>query len=357
VTILLVRLRLIGDVVFTTPILRALKRRYPDARLTYLVERAAAPVVADHPDVDEVLVIDHARGWTRVRDDLRLGRMLRRRRFDLAVDLHGGPRSAWLTWASRAPTRVGYDVAGRAWMYTRVVHRPRGLHPRHSVLNQWDLLGAIDQSFAAPADPAIDRVEMHAGSHAVASVGARLDAWGVPADAQVVLVHVSAGNPFRRWPEAAFGELVSGLASGGARRRVLVTSGPSDRAAAARVVANARAASGAAGHQVIDAEGLSLKELRAVMDRAAVYVGGDSGPLHIAATSDVPIVGLYGPTLPQRSAPWRPASIPTISIDVGALPCRPCDQRVCAPGDYRCLTAIPASAVLAAAEQLMEARA
>lgn len=355
-TILLVRLRLIGDVVFTTPIIRALKRRYPAARLTYLVERAAAPVVKDNPEIDDVWEIDHARGWARIRDDVGLGRQLRARRFDIAVDLHGGPRSAWLTWASRAPTRVGYDVAGRAWMYTRVVHRPRGLHPRHSVQNQWDLLAAIDPALGEPADPACDRVHMTVGPEAVAAASARLTSWGVPTEAQVALVHVSAGNPFRRWPEAAFGELVGGLAEGGTNRWVLVTSGPSDRAAAARVVANARARAGIDGGRIVDAEGLSLKELRAVMDRAAVYIGGDSGPLHIAATSDVPIVGLYGPTLPERSAPWRPPSIPTRSVEAGPLPCRPCDQRACAPGDYRCLTTIPASAVRAAAEELLEPR-
>jgi ADP-heptose:LPS heptosyltransferase len=85
-----------------------------------------------------------------------------------------------------------------------------------------------------------------------------------------------------------------------------------------------------------------------LFDRAALYIGGDSGPLHIAATTRVPIVGLYGPTLPVRSAPWRSDRYPTESVDVGELPCRPCDQRVCAPGDFRCLTRIQPEQVLEA---------
>jgi ADP-heptose:LPS heptosyltransferase len=92
------------------------------------------------------------------------------------------------------------------------------------------------------------------------------------------------------------------------------------------------------------------------MDRAALFVGGDSGPLHIASTSDVAIVGLYGPTLPARSAPWRPAELPTASVDVGELPCRPCHQRRCAPGDFRCLTTLSAAAVTEAAERLLALR-
>jgi len=351
--ILLVRLRLIGDVVFTTPVIRALRRHYPSARLTYLVETGAAPVVADNPHLSDVIAVTHQRGLARLADDFRLARQLRRRRFDIAIDLHGGPRSAWLTWATRAPVRVGYDVAGRSWMYTRLVHRPRELRPRHSVENQWDLLPAVDAGFPASPDPVADRVEMAVPSGTHAAIDARLRALGVPPGARTIVLHVSAGNPFRRWPEASFAELAAGLAGAEADRWVLITGGPSDRDAAQRVIAAARTRAGAASSHIVDAEGLTLVELRALFDRSALFVGGDSGPLHVASTSDVPIVGLYGPTLAARSAPWRPAALRTASVDAGTLPCRPCDQRVCAPGDFRCLTGVPAAAVRAAAEELL----
>jgi ADP-heptose:LPS heptosyltransferase len=135
---------------------------------------------------------------------------------------------------------------------------------------------------------------------------------------------------------------------------VLLTAGPSDAEAVQRVLAQARVQAPEAAHRLIDAGDVTLAELRALLDSAALYIGGDSGPLHVASTSDVPIVGLYGPTLAERSAPWRPDTIPVASVDGGALPCRPCDQRVCAPGDFRCLTSIPPTAVLAAAEELLE---
>jgi lipopolysaccharide heptosyltransferase II len=364
-SILLVRLRLIGDVVFTTPVIRALERRFPDAKLVYLVEPIAAPVVAANPHLDEVIVAPRTRGWQRLRDDVRLARRLRGERFDVAIDLHGGPRSSWLTWASRAPIRVGYDVPGRTWMYTHVAHRPRMLRPRHSVENQWDLLRALEADFPAP-DPAVDRVEMPTEAGARAAVDTRLRELGVPESAELIVLHVSAGNPFRRWPEESFSALAAGLIASGPDRWVILTSGPSDREAAARVMAatlarlrqtlsSSAASAGPPADRIVDGEGLSLVELRALMDRAALFVGGDSGPLHMAATSDVPVVGLYGPTLKERSAPWRSRDIATISIDAGALPCRPCDQRVCAPGDFRCLSGIDAARVLEAAEQLLEA--
>ncbi len=106
----------------------------------------------------------------------------------------------------------------------------------------------------------------------------------------------------------------------------------------------------------MDAVELDLRELRAVLDTAALFVGGDSGPLHVAGTSPVPIVGLYGPTLAARSAPWRPARHASESVEL-VLPCRPCDQRRCEPGDYRCLARIAPATVLAAAERAMAAAA
>jgi len=135
--------------------------------------------------------------------------------------------------------------------------------------------------------------------------------------------------------------------------RVVVTAGPSERDAAERVAAAARAVLGDYAPHVLSCGEFSLAELRALVDRAALFVGGDSGPLHIAATSAVPIVGLYGPTLPVRSAPWRDDRWMTVSVDAGALPCRPCDQRVCAPGDFRCLTAIAPAPVIDAARRAL----
>jgi heptosyltransferase-3 len=357
--ILLVRLRLIGDVVFTTPVIRALRRRYPDARISYLVESAAAPIVATNPHLSDLIVITHRRGWARIRDDIRLARRIRRTRYDLVVDLHGGPRSAWLTWASGAPRRIGYDIDGRTWMYTHAVHRPRGLHPRHSVENQWDLLPAVDPAIPTTPTREHDRVEMPASDEARTAVLTRLRARGVPVGpaARLVVFHVSAGNPFRRWPESAFADVAAGLvrqSTGRADRWVLLTAGPSDHDAVQRVLAQARLQAPEAADRLIDAGDVTLAELRALLDSAALYIGGDSGPLHVASTSDVPIVGLYGPTLAERSAPWRPDTIPVASVDVGTLPCRPCDQRVCAPGDFRCLTQLPAEAVLSAAERLLE---
>jgi lipopolysaccharide heptosyltransferase II len=347
--LLLVRLREIGDVVFTTPAVRALRERFPDGHVTYIVEPAAAPVVAGNPHIDDLIVAPRRRGLLGLLADISLGRRLRRAGVDLAIDFHGGPRASLLVALSGAPTRVGYAVTGRGWIYTHRVDRPRALRARHSVENQWDLLTAIG---VPPPDPVRYPVEMPLDPAVVAGVASRLTASGVGPSDRLVVMHVSAGNPFRRWPIESFAEVAARLAVTG--QVVVVTSGPSDRDAAARVIGQARHQLGDEMRgRIPDAGDFTLPELRALVERAALYIGGDSGPLHIAATSRVPIVGLYGPTLPARSAPWRPHVIPAESVETAGLPCRPCDQRRCEPGDFRCLTRITPADVVAAAERAL----
>ncbi|MEO5821538.1 MAG: glycosyltransferase family 9 protein [Vicinamibacteraceae bacterium] len=354
--ILLVRLRLIGDVVFTTPAVTAIRDAFPEAEITYLVEPAAAGIVRGHPGIDVVRVVPHLRGWRRIVADLALARELRRARFDLVVDFHGGPRASFLTWATGAPRRVGYAVKGRSWMYTEVVPRPADLRPRHSVENQWDLLGHLGRPLPAAPDRARHRVRMDESPAAATAVASRLADAGIGPEHRLVVIHVSAGNPFRRWPASHFVELAVQLAANGQDRRIILTSGPSEADAARAIVERARARLAAeSGDLIRTGDEYSLVELRSLVARAAVYVGGDSGPLHVAATSDVPIVGLYGPTLPVRSAPWRPAGIPTGAVERLDLACRPCDQRRCVTDDYRCLTGVGPGDVVEAVEQVLAA--
>ncbi len=348
--ILLVRLREIGDVVFTTPAIRALRRHFPSSHISYIVEPHAAAVVEHNPHIDRLIVAPRIRGLAGALADIRLGQQLNAQRFDLAIDFHGGPRASLLTWLSGARERVGYEMVGRSWMYTRRVARPRALRARHSVENQWDLLRALDID---PPDRERDAVEMTADASAADRVRSRLAEAHVADGARVIVIHVSAGNPFRRWPLDHFVTLTTSLAANPGFRIVL-SSGPSERAAAGEILTRARAALGSeAGAAVLDCGEFTLAELRALFDHASLFIGGDSGPLHIAATTKVPIVGLFGPTIPERSAPWRSGQLPMAAIDAGVLPCRPCDQRVCAPGDFRCLSRIPPERVVEAALRLM----
>ena len=320
--------------------------------MSYLVEPAAAPVLAGNPNIDELLVIPKRSGFARAGDDVAMVRRLRRGRFDIAIDLHGGPRAAWLTWLSGAPMRIGYSIAGRSWMYTHIVERSPDLTPRHSVENQADLLRPLG---IEGCDPAREPMEMPVDPAAGVRARTKLSQAGIGPTDPLVIMHVSAGNPFRRWPAESFAAAAAALAQQDDHLRVILVSGPSDHAAAAAIARDAQIAAGTAGSRILEGD-YDLAELRALTSMSAVYIGGDSGPLHIAAATETPIVALLGPTLPERSRPWRDPRWFTEMVDAGPLPCRPCDQRQCAPGDFRCLTRISADQVVAAARRALRER-
>ena len=244
--------------------------------------------------------------------------------------------------------RVGYTIQGRSWMYTHVVSRSPDLAPRHSVLNQADLLRPLG---IETCDPIREPMEMAEDADARARVRARLTEAGVHPDDPVAVVHVSPGSPFRWWP--ALSATVAALVQRHPRLRVVPVSGPADGAAAAAVVEDARNMAGIASARILDGD-FDLFELRELIAGSAVYIGVDSGPAHVAATTHTPIVELIGPTRPERSRPWRDPRWFSEMVDSGPLPCRPCNQRHCVPGDFRCLTRISADQVVTATERALE---
>lgn len=340
--------------VFTTPAIHALRRHFPAARIDYLVEPAAAAIVRHDPDLTHVIEVERPRGLRRIGYDLALARRLRATRYDVAIDFHGGPRAAWLVRATGARQRIGYDIPGRRFCYTtRVPWHPDLLPPRHSVLNQWDVLTPL--GIAAP-DPARDAVRMTPGADAIGQASHRLAEAGVAASAPLVVVHVSASNPFRRWPRESFARVAATLAAGDPARRIMITAGPSEADAADAIAAEAARLAGPAAAAILRCGEPSLEELQVIMTRAELFIGGDSGPLHVAATTRVPVVALFGPTLPARSMPWRDPSVPARALEPGPLPCRPCHQRTCVPGDFRCLTATTPEHVIEAARAVLGGR-
>ena len=232
-------------------------------------------------------------------------------------------------------------------MYTtRVAAAARPSRPRHSVENQWDLLAALVPGIAAPdARGRPGRDARGPGRHgprrqrACCALGiepadaarrrARQRGQPVPALARVVVRR--GGRP--RWPAAS------------PNRRIILTSGAVGGGRGPRRSGAWPRDARRAGRRAI-ARGVRVRSRRAARAwsaRAALFIGGDSGPLHIAATTTTPMVVLYGPTLPERSAPWRdPARADRDRSTSATLPCRPCDQRVCVPGDFRCLRGIGA---------------
>ena len=202
--ILLVRLRLVGDVVFTTPAIRALRRRYPAAVLDYVVEPAAAPVVRHNPHLTPVIEADRPRGLARLRYDLALARRLRAASYDVAIDFHGGPRSAVLVRASGAPAahRLRHSRPALGVHHAGALASAPGAA---AALGAQPMGPARRRSTSAP--PTRPRRRRDGGRRrggrrrrAAARRGRRRRR------APLVVLHVSASNPFRRWPRRRFAD-------------------------------------------------------------------------------------------------------------------------------------------------------
>lgn len=302
--IAIVRLSALGDVVHALPVASALRARWPESRITWIVERRHGAILRDHPALDEVVTVD-TRAWRTARRPgavvaaataiLDVRRRLREASVDVTVNLQGLVKSGLVTWATAAPLRIGFTAAHcrepiAAVFTNRRVAPPPGA--RHVVDQYLSLLAAL-----AIEPP--ERVEFPLPSDAAAETAIEdfFATRGIKPRDRVVVLNVGAARPSKRWPASRFVELARRLPpETGAR--VVVLWGP-DEAGTARAIAES--VPGATLAPPTD-----LFALVAVVRRASVVVAGDTGPIHLAAGLGVPCVGLFGPTSGIRNGPYGP---------------------------------------------------
>lgn len=317
----------------TLPAVELLKSFLPRAALTYLIEEPYRRLVDGHPFVDQVLAVpakQDRRGF------LSFLRTVRRERFDVLLDFHGGPRASWITAFSGAACKVGYAIRGKGFLYDiRVPRRPQE-GTLHSVQTHAALVRALGLDFMDGAIPALRLPQATPDERF--HLDALMSESGL-GDGRFIVLHVGAGNAFRDWGAENHAELARRLIRRTGLPLALI-GGPGDLTRQTEVIAGAIASpdeiapaflAGLAGR-------LNLIETKELIARAALFIGPDSGPMHIAASTPTPIVAVFGPTLPAHFAPWRAEKRSVILQR--ELDCRPCQQRECVTRDFRCLKSI-----------------
>ena len=335
-SILLIRLRRIGDIVMTTPALGILRAAFPKASLTYVVEEPFRRLVEGHPDLDRALVVPARMSTSAF---LRLLARLRRETYDAVIDFHGGPRAAWMTLASGAKVRIGYETGAKGIVYNRRVPRAAADGAVHSVVNHANLVTAL-----TGAEAEIPLVRLPDASHEEMANVDRLLAEAGLTGARFAAVHIGAGNAFRDWEALNYAGLVERLFRESGTASLLV-GGASDMAKESEIKALAKVPLASLTGR------LNLAELKAAIGRAALFVGPDSGPMHIASATRTPVVAIFGPTLPAHFAPWRAQA----RIVETALGCRPCRQRHCQRRDFGCIKGITFDEVYEACRSFLRA--
>ncbi|MCK4680328.1 lipopolysaccharide heptosyltransferase II [bacterium] len=335
-SILVIRLYFVGDVLLSTPVTAALRARFKDAHIAVLIKRRARDVLKGNPHIDEVIEYDeveryHSPVWL-----WRLALRLRRRRYDLVVDLTGDHRSSLLLAAADPGFRVGLNHSGMGFLLDRrIPYRSEG-HIVDHLLSSVEPVGAV----AEDPVPVLVLTEAEMLESRELLKGARV----VP-DAPFVALSPGANWHYRRWPAQRFGALARmawdrlGISS-------VVTGSATDVEAARTVVA------GSSGTAVSLAGRTSIRTLAGVASLASAFVGNDSGPLHIAASQETPVVALFGPNTPERYAPRGSAS----RVLWPHPPCSPCSQKECVRPDNPCMEAITVDEVFAALASLIETK-
>ena len=287
----------LGDVVHAFPLLACLRRHWPEARISWVVNRGLRSLLDGHPDLDEVIPFD--RNQIRVHPSVigSLGRFLfdlRRRRFDVTIDLQGLFRSGVMTAATAAPVRVGLASAreGAPFFYNyRVEQETREVHAVDRLLKVAEAFGAETKSIqTAVAFSDEDR------RWACATLESLPRPW--------VAFNVGARWLTKQWPPAHFAEIARRAQAERGAGLILVGA-PEDRP----LVDAVRSHLGQSTDAPLDLCGATtLPQLAALASQLDLFVSNDTGPLHLAAATGAPCVGIYTCTSPTRTGPYGPQS-------------------------------------------------
>ncbi len=331
--ILFIRLRLLGDIIFTIPSIQILKQHFPQARVHYVVEEAFRQIGELLPGVDNLMVIPRKIG---VADHFKFRKDVRALEIDTVVDFHCGPKSALLTRLTGVSTRIGYQTPNRNYAYTHRSPRKLETPPTHSTYNQAKLLKHLGIETITPESippyPAVD-VPGDQVSEALKT------AIQETASGPRAVIHVGAGSRFRDWGLENFAALIQRL-TGRQIEVFLVGNNPEEKRKGGML---------ARDYPVYDLTGrLSIPETLHLISQSQVFFGVDSGPLHLATLTPTPVVTVYGPNLPEISGPWRRHNVTLIQQD---LPCRPCSQKGCPYDTIRCMKSISSDDVYEAINQ------
>ena len=339
----MVKLRSIGDTVLATPSLKALKRFLPNAKVDILLEDWVAPLLDGFEDVNDVISVGPG-GSSR----LKTARGLRRRRYDVAVNLHGGTTGTFFTYVSGARHRVGYKEYQYSFLYNHLLGSASDFWNKsnpHSVEQQLALLGFI----GVPVDEHL-KTHLAVTPDALRSIEQKLTAETQRRGAEtrsigrgpIALFHPAAAFATKQWATEHFARTAEFLYEKGLHTVAIAARNESD--ILVRLEKESQV-------PVITFDDLSLPEITALASKAKLFVGNDSGIAHMAAAVNTPSVVIFGSSNRDN---WRPWTEAPNEIVFEEFHCQPCPGYVCKEfGEPKCILSVTPGAVYAAIDKVL----
>jgi lipopolysaccharide heptosyltransferase II len=287
--ILVVNVNWLGDVVFSTPLLRVLRRAHPDAYIACLLQPRCREVLEGNLVVDDLLIYDEEEAHRGLAAKWRLVRMLRAQAFDEVYLLHRSFTKALMVALAGVPRRIGYPTKRRGWLLTV---RARGRYDeRHRVEYYLELGRAA--GVPVEGEPAYEFAVTQQDREWADRF---LQALRIGPEEQAVALNPGGNWPPKRWPAEHYADLGRRLDRQGIR--IVITGGPDDGALAASIAERIGGRAGVAAGRA------TLKQTAALFVRSHVVVANDSGPMHIAVAMGAKVVALFGPTSPRLTGPY-----------------------------------------------------
>ncbi|MCX5875853.1 MAG: lipopolysaccharide heptosyltransferase I [Deltaproteobacteria bacterium] len=337
--ILIVKTSAIGDVIHTLPALNALRHKYPEARIDWLVEEAAADLVIGHKALDTVLV-SRRKAWVR---DMKQGKVLaawrgfaafvkslRDTEYDLLIDFQGLLKSGIFVWLARAKRKVGFgkgmEHAECSYIFLNEPIPPVNMD-QHAAIRELLLLKAI----GVESEEVV--FDLPVGNEQREKIEQLLEAEGIDPAKPLVAINPMTTWETKHWRNERFARVADQLLDRG--MAVVFSGGPQDLQGIEKIRAVMT------GKAVSLAGKTTLKELAALYERVGVLITTDTGPMHLAAAAGAPVVALFGPTAPWRTGPFGSGH----KILRAEIACSPCLKKHCDCG-HACMEQITVDQVV-----------
>jgi heptosyltransferase-2 len=342
--ILVIQTAFLGDVVLTTPLLQALRDRFPKAYLAALVIPGTREILAGHPALDEVLVYDKKGRERGLRGLRSMVRRLAEKRFDCCLLAHRSFRSALLAFAAGIPTRIGFFQSPGCWLYSQRVWRDSS---RHEVRRNLQLLVPLAPEGSADRTVPIEKLWVPSDTEDLEWAGRSLAEHGIRPNDRVIAIAPGSVWATKRWVPDGFAAVIDGLAVQNKRKVVLLGS-RGDRPVVDEILRRCR-------EKPVDLSGrTTLRQLAAVLKRCELLITNDNGAMHVGVAQNLPVVAIFGST--TLSLGYGPFTDRAEVVE-RSLDCRPCGKHgysACPRGHFNCMKQITPEQVMAAAERMAE---